>query len=100
MRARSNVVEAFDRRPVAGEAGARAPDEVLVERARARVDVAANPVDVRRLQVRRGEHDPLQERRVEVLDVAGKGSRDGGGGEPAQLLPPRTVAAVEIPRPR
>ena len=48
----------------------RPPEEVLVERERAAVGIAVPEVDVRPLQVVRAERDPLQDRRLEVGDVA------------------------------
>ncbi len=55
MGARADVPEPGDRGLVAGRRRERPPEEVLVERARAAVDVAADEVDVERLDVDGGE---------------------------------------------
>src|SRR5439155_3697168 len=70
MRARPDVIEPVDRCAMAGERRAGTPDEVLVERARAAVDVPAGHVHVRGLDVGRREDDALEERRVEVRELA------------------------------
>src|SRR5262249_43198363 len=55
MCAGADVPQAVDRRAVAGAAGERAPQEVLVERERAAVRVAVHEVRVRGLEVGGGE---------------------------------------------
>src|SRR5688572_5604836 len=70
MGARADVVQALHRGRVARQLGPRPPDEVLVERAGAAVDVTADEVHIGRLEVGRREHHSLRERRVEVLDLA------------------------------
>src|SRR5437762_203521 len=85
MGARTDLIEAAERCRVAGEAPARPPDEVLVERARARVDVAARHVQVRTLDVGRREHDAPQDRRLEVRDLTREAGLDPVGVRLAQL---------------
>src|ERR671919_1749710 len=99
MGARADVVQARDRRRMAGQLRPRTPHEVLVERAGAAVDVAADEVHVGRLQVRRREDDPLDEPRVEVLDVAGEPLFDAVGVAFSKPLRPGAVAPVELPGP-
>jgi len=73
-----------------------AEQEVLVERARAAVDVAADEVDVQLSDVRGGQDDALQGRALEVLDVAAEPGSDPVGIHLAQFLGPRTVANVDF----
>ena len=98
MRARADVPEALDRRPVAGRRGERPPEQVLVERAAARVDVAGDEVRVERLEVGGREGDALQRRRAEVLDRLAEPRDDPVGVRLAQLLRPGAVADVELAR--
>ena len=74
----------------------RPPEEVLVERERAGVRIAALEVDVRRLQVRGRKHDALADRRLEVRDVVCDAPLDAVGVTLAQRLRPRAVADVEL----
>jgi hypothetical protein len=83
-------------RAVARERGPRPPEQVLVERARAGVDVAADHVRERGLDVRRREHDATQDRRLEVRRVAGDARLDPVGVALAQLLRPGAVAGVQL----
>src|SRR5918996_456047 len=96
MGARADVVEPVDRGRVPRQLGARTPNEVLVERTGAAVDVAAHEVHVGRLEIGGREHDPLQEGRVEVLDLAREASLDAVGVALPQLLRPDAVAHVEL----
>ena len=95
MRRGADVVQPLDGRRVAGLLGERAPEEVLVERERARVRIAAREVDVRRLEVGRREHDALEDRRLEVRRVAREPLDDAVRVALAQRLRPRAVARVE-----
>ena len=73
-----------------------AEEEVLVERARAAVDVAADQVDVQPGDVGRREDDALQCRALEVLDVAAEPGGDAISVGLAQLLRPGSVTDVEL----
>src|SRR6476659_871020 len=92
----SDVVAAGDRRAVPRQRRARPPDQVLVERARARVDVAADQVHVRALDVRRREDDALQERGLEVWDVAGDAGLDAVCIPLLELVRPGAVLRVDL----
>src|SRR5581483_7688847 len=72
------------------------PQEALVELERAAVRVAADEVDVRRLQVGRGEADALQDRALEVRYVPRDPGLDPVGVALAELLRPGAVAHVEL----
>ena len=87
--ARADVPEPRHGRLVAGRLRQRAPEQVLVERARAPVDVAADEVDVQRLEVGGGEDDALQGRLAEVLDRARRAARRSGRRTP-RAAPPST----------
>src|SRR5439155_20164720 len=87
-----------DRRRVARQGGRRPPEQVLVERARAGVDVPADQVHVRLLDVGRRKYDAAEERRLEIRDVAGDPCLDAVGVALAELLRPGAVADVELTR--
>src|SRR4051812_41834235 len=95
MRARADVPEPFDRRAMPGKTGARPPEEILVERAGAGVDVAAGHVRVESLDVRRRERDSVEDRRLEVRRVRRDPRLDTVGVAVTQLLRPRAVARIE-----
>src|SRR5262245_65380746 len=97
MGGRTDLVETRDRRPVTRQARAWPPDEVLIERAGAGVDVASRPVHVRGLQVGRREGHALQYGRVEVADLSCESYLNAVGVGLAQLLRPRSVPDVELP---
>ena len=96
MRAGADVPEPVDRRGVTGRRGQRAPEQVLVERARARVDVAADEVAVERFDVGGREDDALQGGRLEVLDRLAEPGDDPVGVRLAQLLRPGAVTDVDL----
>src|SRR5581483_7115194 len=96
MGARADVPEPVDVGAVAGQPRPRAPDEVLVERARPRVDVAARHVRVRRLDVGGRGRDPPQDRRLEVRCMGGDPRLDPVGVRLTQRLRPRAVADVDL----
>src|SRR5207249_12070516 len=96
MRAGADLVEPLDGRAMPRQSGPRAPDEVLVERAGAAVDVAAGHVDIGRLDVGRREDDALEERRLEVHELPGKARLDSIGVALAERFRPGAVADVEL----
>src|SRR4051794_4034452 len=74
--ARSDVKNVADRSAMTGLLCERPPEEVLVERERAGVRIALLEVDVRGVQVGRGQNDAFQQRRLEVRNMAGKAPLD------------------------
>src|SRR5687768_15612267 len=96
MRARPDVPELVDGRLVAWHLRQRAPEEVLVEAARAGVDVAVLEVDVERGDVGGGEGDAAERGRLEILDVPSEARHDTVGVRLAELLRPGAVAGVEL----
>ena len=96
VRAGADVPEPLDRRRVSRRRGRGAEEQVLVERARPRVDVAADPVRVRCLHVRRRHDDAGDSRAVQVRDVAADPLDDPVGVRLAQLLRPGAVADVDL----
>jgi hypothetical protein len=95
---RADVPEAVDRRLVAGRLREWPEEEVLVEPARAAVDVAADEVDVERLDVRRRHCDTSDRRALEVAYMAPEPRNDAVGVRLAQLLGPLAVSDVELAR--
>ncbi len=93
---RADVPEVVDRRPMSGRLRERPEEEVLVERAGAAVDVAADEVDVQCRDVGGGEDDARERRPLEVLDVAAEARRDPVGVRLPELLRPGAVADVEL----
>ena len=81
-----------------GACAQRAPEEVLVERARAAVDVAADEVDVRRLDVGGGEDDAPIVAALEVLRCDGRAARRSGRRTP-RAAPPSTCRRRRRARP-
>src|SRR4051812_40273843 len=96
MRARADVPEAGHGSLVTGSLCQRAPEEILVERARAAVDVAADEISVERLEAGRRDNDALQRRGTEVLDRVAKPGDDAIGIRLAELVGPAAVARVEV----
>ena len=96
MRARTDVPQADDRSLVAGRFGEWSPQEILVECARAAVDIAPDEVRVEGLDIGRGEHDTLECRRVEIRDRVAEPSDDPVGVRLPQLLGPGAGSDVEI----
>src|SRR5690242_8427977 len=94
----ADLPQAVDRRAVAGHRGRRPPDEVLVERAGAGVDVAADEVAVERLEIGGRERDALDGGALEVRDRLSDARGDAVGVRLAQLLRPAAVADVELAR--
>jgi hypothetical protein len=74
----------------------RTEEEVLVERARAAVDVTSDEVDVQRGDVGGREHDPLQRRPLEVLDVTAETSGDPIGVRLSEHFGPGAVSDVDL----
>src|SRR5262249_32866725 len=96
MGAGADVPEPVDVRLVARKAGARAPEQVLIERARPCVDVAADQVPVRRLDVGwRIDHAP-QDSPVQVRGVSGNPGLDPVGVGLPEPLRPLAAADVEL----
>src|SRR6478609_2485957 len=96
MRARTDVPESGHGVLVTGRLGERAPEEILVERAGAAVDVAADEIAVQRLEAGRRDDDALQRRGAEVLDRVAQPGDDAVGICLAQLVGPAAVARVEV----
>src|SRR6476659_4325983 len=94
--ARADVEEAGDGRAMTRLVCERPPEEVLVEGERARVRVALLEVDVRRLQIRRGERHALAYGRLEVRNVVGDPLLDAVRVPLAQHRRPTAVARVEL----
>src|SRR5438034_7206498 len=98
MGAGADVPEAVDRRAVTGARGERPPEEVLVERERARVRVAVMQVDVRRVEVGRAQHDALADCGLEVRHMLRDPGLDPVGVALAERLGPDAVALLEHAR--
>src|SRR5262249_60488600 len=98
MGAGPDVVNAPDRRAVARKRRARPPEQVLVERAGAGVDVAADEVHVGALDVGRREDDALQESGLEIGYVARDSGLDAAGVSLLELVRPGAVARVDLAR--
>ena len=88
--ARADVPELLDRRLVARRRGRRAEEQVLVERARPRVDVAADPGSDSRASMSAGRHDdPCDGGAAQVRDVTRRSARRSGRRTPRGAPPSR-----------
>src|SRR5205823_12868961 len=96
--ARADVEDAVHRRPVSGLRRERPPEEVLVERERAAVGVAALEIAVGRLQVRGRENDPLQDPALQVAHVPRDPRLNAVGVALAQFLSPVAALRVDLSR--
>ena len=89
MRRGADVPEVVDRRLVPRHPPGGPPQQVLVERARAGVDVAADEVAVEALEIGGREHDALDRRALEVRDLRAQAADDAIGVGLAQRLASR-----------
>ena len=96
MRGGADLPEPLERRAVAGQLPGRAPQQVLVERARAGVDVSADEVAIEPLEVGGREHDALERGAAEVRDLTAEPLDDAIRVGLAQPLAPRPVADVDL----
>src|SRR5438128_6354324 len=91
MRRRTDVPDALHGRPVWST-----PEEVLVERQRPAVRVAADEVDVDAPEIGRRDRDAVDDRALEVRDVSRHARLDAVGVPFAQLGRPDAVPRVEL----
>lgn len=91
MRRGADVVEIADRGRVVAAVGERPEQEELVDRAGAAVRLAADEVDVERLEVGRRVGAARENRLGEAVDVAGENRLDPVGVRLAQRFGPAAV---------
>jgi hypothetical protein len=96
VRGGADLPELAERRRVAGQPAGRPPEQILVERTGAGVDVASDEVAVERLEVAGRERDALQRRPLEVCDLRSEARDDAVGIGLAQSLRPRPVFHVDL----